>query len=761
MKSTISYILLLFFISLLLMQCRPSSDRKSEIDPLERKIDSVLARMGLEEKIGQTAQRRVLSLENDLIIEETREAVRKGEVGSFLNVMNTDMMDELQRIAVEESHSGVPLLFGRDVIHGFRTVFPIPLGLAATWDPGLVEESAAIAAQEATTNGIRWTFAPMIDISRDARWGRIAESPGEDPYLASLMAGAYVKGFQGENLSSRTSIAACAKHYAGYGAAEGGRDYNSAIIYEQLLRDIYLAPFKAAKDAGVSTFMISFNDLNGVPASGNRLLLKTILRDEWDFDGFVVSDWESITEMIDHGFCTDERDAADKAANAGVDMEMVGRSYENHLGELIQEGRFSESQLDNMVRNILRIKFRLGLFENPYVDRSRDKVVLSDTHLATARKSAIQSLVLLKNKNNLLPLSDGLKKVAVIGPMADAPYEQLGTWSFDGDRKDTRTPLHAIREHLGKEKVLYTPGLAFSRDRSMVGYSQAVSVAKQADVILFFGGEEAILSGEAHSRADISLPGVQEDLIRELKKTGTPVVTVIMAGRPITVNDIIDDIDALMMAWHPGTMGGPAIADVLFGEAEPGGRLPVTWPCVVGQIPIYYNHPNTGRPPLNETFIPIEEIPIGVGQSSLGNTSHYLDAGYLPHFPFGYGLTYTTFDYRNLKLSDTLITLKDTLRVSVTVSNTGSREGTEVVQLYVRDHVGDIVRPVRELKGFQRVFLQPGEKKKICFVLHTDDLAFHNQDMEHVTEPGIFSVWTGRNAHEGLEGSFTIDNDIK
>jgi len=743
----------LFFGLILFAGCQPHNETAK--DELEVKIDGVLVKMSLEEKIGQTCQRGTSSRVKGTLSEELKDAVRKGKIGSMLNVMNKDYVEELQRIAVEESPNGIPLIFGRDVIHGFKTIFPIPLGTAASWDPEMAEMSARVSAIECTTNGIRWTFAPMIDISRDARWGRIAESAGEDPYLTSVMARAYVRGFQGDSLSDPTSIAACAKHFAGYGAAEGGRDYNTASIYEQLLRDVYLKPFHAAAEEGVATFMTSFNDVNGIPASGNKFLLTDVLRDEWHFDGFVVSDWNSVTEMIPHGFAADEKDAARKAVNAGLDMEMMSTSYENYLKELIAEGDLTVDQLDDVVRNILRIKFKLGLFDNPGFDRDRDDVVLSNKNKEQAKKAATESLVLLKN-DQVLPLSDNLKKVAVIGPLADAPHEQLGTWTFDGEQETTVTPGAALKEYLGQNKVLYSPGLTYSRDKSQLGFANAIHIAEQSDVVVFFAGEEAILSGEAHSRANINLPGAQEDLINELSKTGKKIILVIMAGRPITISHIIDKVDAVLMAWHPGTMGGPAIVDVLFGKESPSGRLPVTWPKEVGQIPIYYNHTNTGRPASDEKFVGIENIPIGAWQSSLGNNSHYLDIGFRPHFPFGFGLTYTTFEYKNIRLSASEIGMGGSLDVSAEITNTGSRAGTETVQLYTRDMVGDLVRPIRELKGFEKVNLQPGKTQTVTFTIHTDDLKFHNQDMEYVTEPGDFKVWIGPNATEGLEADFVV-----
>lgn len=724
---------------------------------IEKKIDSLLTTMTQEEKIGQTALRGMSSRFKGALPADLRQSVKQGDIGAFLNVMDKDTAHELQRIAVEESPHGIPLLFGRDVIHGFRTIFPLPIGQAASWNPELAKQAARMAAVEASTYGIRWTFTPMVDIARDPRWGRIAESFGEDPYLASAFSRALVEGFQGNDLTDPTSLAACAKHFAGYGAAEGGRDYNTAYIPEQLLRDVYLKPFKAAADAGAATFMSAFNEINGVPATGNRFLLTQILRNEWNFKGFVVSDWDSVIEMIPHGFAADEKQAAERAMNAGLDMEMTSDAYEKHLAELIREHKVSEAQLDEAVRRILRVKFALGLFKEPYFTNANDDSILSASHLAAAKEAAIQSVVMLKNAGNTLPLAKkSIGKLAIIGPLADAPHEQLGTWTFDGQQENTRTPLNAIRDLLGPEHVIYQAGLEYSRSKDTNAFPQAVAAAKQADAVLFFGGEEAILSGEAHSRANIDLPGAQEALIHQLSKTGKPIVLVVMAGRPITLGNILNDVDAVLFAWHPGTMGGPALADLIFGNRSPSGKLPVSWPKAVGQIPIYYNHKNTGRPADKESFVQIDDIPVGAWQSSLGNKSHYLDLGFTPQYPFGYGLSYTRFDYKNIRVSSKTIGPGDTLEISATLHNSGNREGTEIAQLYVQDVVGDITRPVRELKGFQRITLKPGKSKRVVFTLHTDDLAFHNLDMKSVTEPGLFNVWIGPNSAEGLQASFEI-----
>ena len=724
-------------------------------EDIESHIDSMLSEMTLEEKIGQTAMRGTSSREHNLP-ESLKQNVRDGKIGAFLNVMNPANVDELQRIAVEESRMGIPVIFSRDVIHGFRTIFPIPLGLAATWNPEMAENAARVSANEATVYGIRWTFGPMMDIARDARWGRIAESYGEDPYLGSQMAVAMVEGFQTDDLSDPLSIAACAKHFVGYGAAEGGRDYNTALIPPRELRDVYLRPFKAASDAGVATMMSSFNEIDGIPVSGNRELLWDTLRGEWSFDGFLVSDWDSVTEMIDHGVVADSKGAALKAFRAGLNMEMASHAYEDHLAELIAEGQIDEAWLDEMVRDILRIKFRLGLFDNPYRVKGREHEILKAEHLQLAKEAAVQSAVLLKNDDELLPLKTTGITVAVVGPMADAPHDQLGTWCFDGKKENSITPLQAVRKMIGEPAVRYAQGLRYSRSKSRDGFPAAIQAAETSDVILYFAGEESILSGEAHSLANIDLPGAQGELLEALAATGKPLVLIVMSGRPNTISHLLLKTDAVLIAFHPGTMAGPALADLLFGVRSPSGRLPVSWPIEVGQIPIHYNHKNTGRPANNDDFVPIDDIPYGAWQSSLGNDSHYLDIGFRPAFPFGYGLTYGEFRYSKLTLDRTELNLGDTLQASAVIRNVGEHEATEVVQLYVRDLVGDVTRPVRELKGYQRVTLKPGASTTVTFNLSMDDLSFTNQAMQRVVEPGDFKIWIGPNSATGLEGDFRI-----
>jgi len=715
------------------------------------RVHQLIARMTLAEKIGQTCQ--VNGGAADL-----PEAIRDGRIGSVINEVDVDTVNELQRIAVEESRLGIPLLIGRDVIHGFKTIFPIPLGQAASWNPDLVQRAAAIAALEAAAAGINWTFAPMVDITRDPRWGRIAESPGEDPHLCSVLAEAMVRGFQGEELDQPGAIAACAKHFAGYGAVESGLDYNTVNIPEGELRNVYLRPFKAALDAGVMTFMSSFSDLNGVPATGNEFLMKQILRQEWGFDGMVVSDWESVAQLTEHGFTANDTEAAFEAANAGIDMEMASTLYAENLGALIEQGRVSESQLDIMVGNILKTKLELGLFDNACTDPAGFPRWMNAGHQQAARELALQSCVLLKNDNQTLPLSkEKLTSLAVIGPLADDGYEQLGTWVFDSDSQQSHTALQALHALLGNEvDVRAVRGMENSRCREHDGFDDAVELARESDAVVLFLGEESILSGEAHCRADIDLPGNQEQLIKAVAATGTPITLVVMAGRPLTLGNILDQVDAVLYAWHPGTMGGPAIVDLLFGLESPSGKLPVTFPRLVGQVPIYYSKKNTGRPPSADNVTHIDEIDGRAVQTSLGMSAFHLDAGFTPLFPFGYGMSYSQFEYRGIAVSAERIVPGDTLEVSATLHNTGDYEAEEVVQLYIRDLVGNVTRPVKELKGFQRIRLKPGQSQSVSFKLHTDDLAFYNRKMELVTEPGDFYAGIGGSSEADLCCEFEI-----
>jgi len=748
MKNNIIICLLLVLVACS-KEKKQVSNRDSNND-IETRVSQLMSKMSLDEKLGQLNLRGTSSRVKGELPEELKEAVRQGKIGAFLNVMNKDYVRELQKIATEESPNKIPLIFSRDVIHGFKTIFPIPLGIAATWDQEVARQGARVSAIEASSYGVRWTFAPMLDISRDSRWGRIAESPGEDPYLASILAKGYIRGFQGDSLNNPTSLAACAKHFLAYGAAIGGRDYNTANMSETLLRNVYLPPFKAAIDEGAQTVMTSFNEINGVPASGNEFILEDVLRDELNFNGFVVSDWDSVKEMIFHGFAKDLKHAGELAVNASLDMEMTSKAYELHLKELINEGKVTLEQIDFLASNILRVKFKLGLFETPFVPDNHSGNFYAKTHLKQAKAAAIKSSVLLKNES-VLPIKKG-KSVAVIGPLADQPHEQLGTWTFDGDKTHTLTPLKAFND--SNVNVNFSSGLKYSRDKSQKGFASAIKAASKSDVVVLFCGEEAILSGEAHSRAEIDLPGAQEALIKAVAKTGKPIVLVIMAGRPITITNIIDDVDAVLMAWHPGTMGGAALYDILFGIAEPGGRLPVTWPKTSGQLPLFYNHKTTGRPANEEKYVQMDSIKIGAWQSSLGNQSHYLDVGYTPHFPFGFGLGYTKFEYSNLRLSHTEMNETGTITASIEIKNTGERDGTDIIQLYIQDVVGSITRPVKELKGFKTIKLKKGETQEVVFEISVNDLKFVNNKMNYVTEPGKFNVYIGPNSAEVLKTSF-------
>ena len=730
--------LALFSAALSFVACSPAGDQ------IDKKVDELMAKMTLEEKIGQMNQ---LSGGYNTI-----EEVAAGRVGSILNCVDAEEINAVQRAAVERSRLGIPVIVSRDVIHGFRTIFPIPLGQAATFDPAIVEQGARVAAVEASAAGIRWTFSPMLDVARDPRWGRVAEGSGEDPYLDALMGVAMVKGYQGDNLSDPTSMAACIKHFAGYGAAEGGRDYNSTMITERSLRNTYLPAFKACADAGAATLMTSFNEIDGVPSTGNTFLLKDLLRGEWGWKGMVVTDWNSSGEMIAHGFAKDLKHATELSVNAGVDMDMMSYGFVSYISELVKEGKISEKEIDRAVRNILRLKFELGLFENPYVDTlASAKVDYAPEHLAAAKQCAVESAILLKN-NGVLPLEKA-RTILVTGPLADAPYEQLGTWTFDGQPEHTVTPLQALRKEYN---VIWEPGLEYSRDRNSSNFAKVTAAASSADAAVVFVGEEAILSGEAHSLSDLNLQGAQSELIKAVRRSGKPVVVVVMAGRPLTIERDLENCDAMLYAFHPGTMGGEALADLIKGRVSPSGRLPMTFLRTVGQAPFYYNHNNSGRPCSgNETLL--NDIPIAAGQTSLGCTSYYLDSGYGPLFPFGYGLTYSTFSYSDIALEKNVLSKNDVLRVKCRLTNTGSRKATELAQLYVRDLVGSVVRPVRELKRFERVTLEPGQSAELSFELPVSELAFWNADMEYIVEPGDFKVWVAPDSESGTPLDFKVE----
>ena len=732
------YLITLAFAVLALASC--GTEPKSDVD---RKVDELLSKMTLREKVGQMNQ---LSGGAWLV-----EQAAKGEVGSILNCVDPAEINAVQKAAVEQSRLGIPIIVSRDVIHGFRTIFPIPIGQAATFDPAIVEKGARIAAVEATASGVRWTFSPMLDIARDPRWGRVAEGSGEDPYLDALMGVAMVKGYQGDDLSDPTAMAACIKHFVGYGAAEGGRDYNSTMISERSLRNTYFPAFKATAEAGAATLMTSFNEIDGIPSTGNKWLLKDILRDEWGWDGMVVTDWNSAGEMIAHGFSRDLKHTAEQAINAGVDMDMMSYGFIQYVEELVKEGKVSEKEIDRAVRNILKLKFELGLFENPYVDETASaKVDYAPEHLEAAKQCAVESAVLLKN-NGVLPLSSA-RTILVTGPLADAPYEQMGTWAFDGQKEHTVTPLEALRQEYD---VIWEPGLAYSRDKNTKDLAKVRRAASRADAAVVFVGEEAILSGEAHSLSNLNLQGAQSELIAEVAKAGKPVVVVVIAGRPLTIERDLANCDAMLYSFHPGTMGGPALADLIKGKAVPSGKLPMTFIRDAGQAPFYYNHNNSGRP-CNGTETLLNDIPIAAGQTSLGCTSYYLDTGYGPLFPFGYGLSYTTFEYGKPSVEKAELGRDDVLKVSFELKNTGRYEGTEVAQLYVQDKVGSVVRPVKELKRFERVTLAPGESRTVTFELPVSELAFWNFDMEYVVEPGDFRLWVAGDSASGTPVDFCV-----
>ncbi len=708
---------------------------------IERKINELLAQMTLEEKLGQLQM--LDGLGEGVYRPEHPEMIRKGLLGSTLNVRGAKRTNELQRIAMTESRLKIPVLFAFDVIHGYRTVFPVPLGEAASFDPAAVERAASVAAAEASAAGVKWTFAPMVDIARDPRWGRIVEGSGEDPYLGSVMAAARVRGFQGQGENGYTApdkILACVKHWVGYGAAEGGRDYNTTEISEHTLRNIYFPPFKAALDAGTGSLMSAFNDLNGSPTSANPFTLTKVLRDEWKFGGVVVSDYESVREVINHGIAADESEAAQKAFTSGVDVEMVSRLYNQRLPQLVKEGKFPMAVIDEAVRRMLRVKLRLGLFEKPYTDESREgRFILSRDHVAMAREVAARSMVLLKNERETLPLSKDLKSIAVIGPLADDQVNLMGSWTGDGKKEDVVTLLAGIKAKAPAARIVHVKGCDINtRDAS--GIAEAARAALESDVVILAVGEAAEMSGEAAVRSSLDLPGRQMDLVRAVHDSGKPYVVVLMNGRPLTINWIAENSPAILETWFAGTQAGNAIADVLFGDVTPGGKLPVTFPRAVGQVPIYYNHKNTGRPPAaNNRY-----------------TSKYYDLPWTPLYQFGYGLSYTQFRLSNLQLSAQRINPDGQVAVSVEVENTGKRTGDEVVQLYLRDVAASVTRPVKELKGFQRVTLRPGEKRRVEFTLTPEHLGFWNLDNRFTVEPGDFKVMVGNSSEGGLEAAFKV-----
>lgn len=703
---------------------------------IDQKVSELLSKMTLEEKVGQLVQysgfEYATGPQNSNSATVLNE-IKQGKVGSMLNVAGAEETRKFQELALK-SRLRIPLLFGQDVIHGYRTTFPVNLGQAASWDLGLIEKSERIAATEASAYGIHWTFAPMVDIARDPRWGRVMEGSGEDTYLGTQIGLARIRGFQGKGLGNLDAIMACAKHFAAYGAAVGGRDYNSVDMSLRQLNETYLLPFKAAAEAGVATFMNSFNDINGVPATANKYILRDLLKGKWNYKGFVVSDWGSIGEMVPHGYAKDNKDAAEKAINAGSDMDMESRAYMAELPKLVQEGKVDPKLIDDAARRILVKKFEMGLFDDPYrfSSEKRQKEQLNNQeHRKFGREFGSKSIVLLKNQKNILPLSRSTKTVALIGPFAKETSANHGFWSiaFKDDNQRIITQFDGIKNQLDKNStLLYAKGANVDdQDKSM--FAEAVETAKKADVVIMTLGEGHAMSGEAKSRSNLHFTGVQEDLLKEIAKTGKPIVLMINAGRPLVFDWAADNIPAIMYTWWLGTEAGNSIADVLFGTVNPGGKLPMTFPRTEGQVPIYYNHYNTGRPAKNNT--------------DRNYVSAYIDLDNDPKFPFGFGLSYTQFKYSDMILSSTNLKGNQTLNISVNVSNTGNYDGEEVVQLYIRDLFGKVVRPVKELKGFQKVFIKKGESKTVNFTLTPENLKFYDDQLNYDWESGDFDIMIG------------------
>jgi len=710
-------------------------------------IDQLINSMTLEEKIGQLNQVGGSMADTGPInpVSAQGQEMKNGGVGAVLNIWGVDVVRNYQRFAVENSRLHIPLMFGLDVIHGMKTIFPIPLAQAASWNMTAIEKAERLAAVEATATGVNWVFAPMVDIARDPRWGRIAEGGGEDTYLSSQIAYARVKGFQGDDLSKNNTVAACAKHYVGYGAAIAGRDYNTVDMSLQLLHDVYLPPFKSAVDAGVATIMSAFNTLNGVPASGNSYLIRQVLKNEFGFYGFVDSDAGAILELMAHGYAADRADAGRLAINAGVDMDMGTGIYAGELAGLIKNGSVSEKTLDDAVRRILTVKYKLGLFDDPYryCDKKKEKKdLLTAEHRTAAKDLARQSIVLLKNDQHILPISKNIRKIAVIGPLVDAKNDMLGCWSFTGDKKDAVSILDGIKSAVSpKTAVLYAKGCDVG-STSTGQFDDALKIAAEADLVVMAIGESGDMTGEAHSRADISIPGNQEELVRRIQATGKPLVILLANGRPLTIPWLAGNVSTLVETWFLGSEAGHAIADVLFGDYNPSGKLPVSFPVSVGQIPLYYSECSTGRP--------LAEDPGSIFRS------RYIDSPNDALFPFGYGLSYTTFQYSNLKLSKPELTTDQTLEVSVDITNTGSRQGEEVAQLYIRDLCASVCQPVKVLKRFEKIALNPSETKTVTFRLQQEDLKFHNAEMKWVAEPGDFMIYVGGNSKEVLQASFKL-----
>ncbi len=767
MKNPTTFIVLIFTF-LFHTNCKSQQVNmvnKTTNKTIEQKVDSVLALMTLQEKIGQMNQYAsswdVTGPPSNVSDNEKLEILKNGGVGSMLNVLSVKATREAQKLVMENSRLKIPLIFGYDVIHGYKTIFPTPLGESASWDLEIIKKSAAVAAKETAAAGVHWTFAPMLDVSRDARWGRIMEGSGEDPYLTAKIGVARIQGFQGDDLANKNTIAACAKHFAGYGFAEAGRDYNTVNIGEFELHNAILPPFKAAAEAGVATFMNSFNEIDGIPSTGHKELQRTILKEGWNWDGFIVSDWGSIGEMITHGYAKDKEQASEIAANAGSDMDMESYAYQGHLEQLVNEGKVDIKLIDDAVKRILRVKFRLGLFDDPYkyCNEEREKSeIYSVKNQQIAREVAKRSIVLLKNDSKLLPINKNIKSIAVIGPLADDKDTPIGNWRAQGMENSAVSVLEGIKSAVSSNtKITYHKGGNLITSEIKEGENQfllpitfnttdqsdipaAVKVAKNAEIVILAIGESAYQSGEGRSQVSIGFSGVQQELLEAVYKVNKNVIVVLMNGRPMDISWAAKNVPSILECWHLGSQSGNAIADVLFGDYNPSGKLPVSFPYNVGQEPLYYNHKNTGRPnsPIHVTY------------------SGYTDSPKTALYPFGYGLSYTTFDYDNLKLNKTKISKNGEIELSVEVSNIGKFDGEEVVQLYIRDLVGSITRPVKELKGFEKIAIKAGEKKTVTFIINAETLQFYTANKKWEVEPGDFNIWIGGDSNAPLKASFTI-----
>lgn len=738
-----SGLLVLALIAIIFQACSErSADPYSEA-AIDQKVDSLLSIMKLDEKIGQlTLYTSDMDQTGAFLRPEYIDDIKAGNVGAVFNAYGAAYTRKLQEMAVNETRLGIPLLFGYDVIHGHRTIFPIPLAIASSWDLEMIHKSAQVAAREASAEGIQWTFAPMVDISRDPRWGRVMEGSGEDSYLGSKIAAVKVKGYQGNDLKDVGTVASTVKHFAAYGAPKAGRDYHSVDMSERELREVYLPPYKAAVDAGAVSVMTSFNDLNGIPATANKFLFQDILRDEWGFKGFVVTDYTAIMELLYHGVAKDEHQASELAMDAGIDMDMQDGFYQQTLADLVKEGKISEAQIDKAVSRILRVKFKLGLFEDPfrYSSEKREKEeIMKPANIETAREMARRSMVLLKNENEVLPIKKSAKTIAVIGPLANSRRDLIGSWSAAGDWKKSVTLLEGLKKKMPDVNFIYAKGTDIQGD-DKTGFSEAIAAARKADMVILALGEAYWMSGEAASRSDIGLPEIQQELAKEINKTGKPIAVVLMNGRPLTITWLDEHIPSILETWFLGTTSGDAIADVLSGAYNPSGKLPMTFPRRVGQIPIHYDMRNTGRP----------------FEADDKYTSKYLDVPNEPLYEFGHGLSYTTFDYGPVNLSSRSMQITDTLKATVTVRNTGDHEGEEVVQLYLHDKVASVSRPVRELKGFEKINLKPGESKEVEFSITNKALSFYRADMSYGSEPGEFMVFIGGSSNDTQSAEFVL-----